>query len=278
MRIVFIKTNDRFDAPVADAFSSGLRIFAHKAEVLGPDDLDKAIGATVLAIVGVRALKRDFREIKKAGGRIVFIDKGHMGRGEYVRTSVDTFMPTRYLMDMKCPPDRFAKLGIEIKSMRSDGRHIIYAGSSHKYSECRGLGGATEYAQKVLGELMRLSPRAIVYRPKPSWQEATPIEGTFFSRPPRGLSDELRGAHCLVTHGSNSAVEALLAGIPTIVLGDGVALPLSKASVQDVEDLYIPTDEERHKWASNLAYCQWSLSELRSGEAWENLSEQLRQF
>ena len=43
-------------------------------------------------------------------------------------------------------------------------------------------GDPTEYAKYLVSEIRKYSKRQIWYRPKPSWRDAMPIEGTYFSR------------------------------------------------------------------------------------------------
>ncbi len=155
----------------------------------------------------------------------------------------------------------------------------MLAGSSAKYHAFYGLSDPTRYAQKIVKQLAHLTKREIIYRPKPSWREAVPIRGTRFSPPKsymlENLGHILPTAHCLITHGSNACFDAMVAGVPSIILGDGVALPISSCDLYKIEDLPKPRDHARLQLLANLAYHQWTESELASGQAWDTIGKWL---
>ena len=155
---------------------------------------------------------------------------------------------------------------------RKSGLQIVFAGSSAKYHAFYDLPDPTAYAREVVARITKLSDRPIIYRPKPSWREAVPVPGSRFSHGKEGILSALANAHCLITHGSNACFEAALMGIPTIVLGAAVARPISSTSLDDIE---FPFRGKRIQWLNNLAYHQWTEGEMRSGEAWQTVREQL---
>jgi len=58
-------------------------------------------------------------------------------------------------------------------------------------------------------------------------------------------------------------LDAVMHGIPVVVLGDGIAKPLSGT----LDEMYHYTDDERDQLLNDIAYCQWTLDEIKSGEA-----------
>lgn len=86
-------------------------------------------------------------------------------------------------------------------------------------------------------------------------------------RPLRGdLQAALSRASVAVTWNSNSAVDAVLAGVPVVVCDRG-AMAWEVAG-HEIGDDYRP---ERGAWAKRLAHCQWSEDEIASGEAWDRM-------
>ena len=276
MKVVFyFSTKDR-ERELANSFVSGVKICCDAGGVI-PIEQYKAPDADVAVVIGVKSLTNKLvSEYKESGRKVIFIDKGHLRREAYWRVSISDFMPCSYLMHTQCKDDRLNALSLDVKSMRTQGSHIVFAGASAKYHICRGLPDVTEYAQKIVHELQVKSSRLVVYRPKPSWLQAVPVSDSFFSRPPRTLEDEMKGAWALVTYASNAAVEAAVEGLPVVVLGDGVAKVVGSDSIDEIESVHIPSDEERWQWLCNVSYCQWTLSEFRSGEAWDTISDQVR--
>jgi hypothetical protein len=177
---------------------------------------------------------------------------------------------------MHCPSDRWDRFGMSPAPWRRRGEQIVFAGSSAKYHEFYQLADPTMYAKKVRGWIReRDQERLIVYRPKPSWRDAKPVVGMEYSTSAQSMTECLQGAHVMVTHGSNACFEAVMAGVPCIVLGDAVAKPISSTSLDELDAPRLATDDERSQWLANLAYLQWNLREMASGEMWANLRNQL---
>lgn len=281
MRIIFWCSDKPHERLLADAFVHGARAFGDECIVrpLTPDVIVEDCDLACMA--GVKSSDM-FWAHWEAKIHTLYFDKGYTRHGapgpvkvwEYWRTSVDGHQPTRYLMDIARPIDRFQQLGIQFKKWRKPNAkgHIVFAGSSQKYHTFYGMRDPTRFAKKLFEDIRELgSRREIVYRPKPSWKDAMPINGTRYSTRPSDIEDELRGAHCLITHGSNACFEAMLEGVPSIILGDAVAKPVSVTEIEKLDDLLMVDDAQRIQWFSNLAYCQWKASEFLSGEAWQHI-------
>lgn len=81
------------------------------------------------------------------------------------------------------------------------------------------------------------------------------------------IQDDFRGAALCVTYNSTSGVEAVLSGVPTVTMDEGaMAWPVASHSI--AEPIVRP---DREKWCHDLAWTQWSLEEIASGEAWSHL-------
>lgn len=120
------------------------------------------------------------------------------------------------------------------------------------------------WAQEQTDRLRTLGHR-VIYRPHPSATTPCP-EGAILST--NTLAEDLKGADRVVTFNSTTAVEAVLAGIPTVTLDEGsIAYPMTS---HDVADPLVRPD--RTGWCHDLAWRQWSLEEFASGEAWAHVS------
>ena len=269
---------------IARMLGQGVQSHGDTFELVDPAEYPAPNKETDVAVmVGVKGYSRKlFDDHLAVGKQVIYIDKGYLGhRGRYYRMSVNSFQPLSYFQSIPRLSDRLKTHNIKLQPMRKNGSHIMIAGGSVKYANWHGLnamGGEdpmTVWARKRILRLRKHSRRPLVYRPKPSWKDAVLVSGARFSRPPRTITQELIDCWALITFGSNAAVDALIAGVPVVVLGDGVALPLAQTSEEKIEDLYIPTDNERQQWLQDLAYCQFNLTEMASGEAWGILKEQI---
>jgi hypothetical protein len=233
-------------------------------------DTSQIPDADVYCFVGVKRGEL-IRKLDAADKTWLYWDKAYnRDWPRWWRVTLCAQQPTGYLMDVNRPADRAVAQGWSrmLRPWRQ-GKHVLYCGSSAKYHDFVGHDekDPTAYAEEVVREIHRRTDRRIVYRPKPSWKAATSVPHAEFA--PRGKNGDihaaLRGAHCLVTHGSSTCFDALLAGVPSIVLGDGVVRPISSTSLDDLEMPKLAGDEERQQLLANLAYCQWNVDEIRTG-------------
>lgn len=88
------------------------------------------------------------------------------------------------------------------------------------------------------------------------------------------LDRDLAGAWALVTHSSNVAVDAVLAGIPVFVEPTASAAPVGNLDYAKLEDPVMP---ERQDWWDSLMCQQFTLDEMRKGFAYKCLSAVAKQ-
>jgi hypothetical protein len=212
--------------------------------------------------------------------RFVF-DKGYnrttiRGANEWVYWSI-RYMPswpeTRLLIN--APHDRLRTIRKTIPKPRKSiyqNTKITLALSSQKYCDHHRLGNATKYAKSIISKMK--TKRHIIYRPKPSFAGAVRIKGARFDYGMMrgksiGLRRTLDRTHVLVTHGSGVALNAIIAGIPAITLGGGIAYGVSGHSLKNLEDPFWPDAKHRLNWLADVGYSHFTLDEMRSGLAWE---------
>jgi len=225
------------------------------------------------------------------GHPILSLDKGYIRTREmwndasipsYWRLCWNAVHPTRYLMAVKRDPERAERMGWKVgwtgvARDRNQGKTIVILGSSEKFHHTCHLPHPTEWAATLVREIRQYSEREIVLRPKPSWANAVPVEGTTFDHGSKSaVADTLKNAHVAITYGSIACVDSVLAGVPVICLGDAVARPISSTMIHDVENPRWASVDDRNQWLANLAYCHWRPSEIHAGLAWATTKEMLR--
>lgn len=279
MRVTFWHSDKPRERILADAFADGVKSHGDTCELRSLLPEPELADCDVAVMVGVKS-RALYRLHWDAGIHIVYIDKGytrHAAHGpvklwEYWRVSVDAHHPTDRLFDRECPPDRWEALGLAMKPWRTShpGQvEIVIAGSSRKYHEFYGMKDPTEWTRKVVRHIRQFDPvSTIVYRPKPSWREAVPIDGTLFSDASESIDEVIGRARVLVTHGSNTTFEAMLAGVPSIILGNGVTRDLSSTDLSEIQHPREVAMSHRMQWARNLAYFQWTMPEMSDGKCW----------
>jgi len=287
MKIGIIGNPDkRFDASVISSFCDGLR--EHGDVGVYVDRVDDITRSDAYVCIGVKDFLRG-RELL-GHDRMLMLDKAIIrvrepgyDAAEYVRLVPDIF---NWSIGFRhnAPSSRFDALGIKLrpKIEHPDEGALLVVGSSEKYHNMYKLVHPTDYAQNIFTALRRYDVKGpYCYRPKPSWSDARPIDGTHWWVPgllTSHLSDNK--TRCVIAHGSSGAIDALIYGVPAIILGHGS--PACAVCDGDLSVLanrgraYFPDDDARYAWASSLAWAQWTRKELANGSAWEYIKPFVR--
>jgi len=145
------------------------------------------------------------------------------------------------------PGDRWDALKTPVAPWQRDGDHIVIANGSHTYDRFHLTEGWLENTVRLVS---RHTKRRLLVRDKETQ---------------RPLQDDLKGAHCLISHGSIAAVEAVILGCPVFVNSESAAALVGKTDLTEVE---APVYPDRTKWLHSLAYCQFDEAELVDGTLW----------
>ena len=133
------------------------------------------------------------------------------------------------------PDDRWRRMNTEVQPWRKNGRHIVIAANTATYAK---LHGCEDWLPNTVTALAKLTDRQLVVRDKEQYQR-------------RPLQKDLDGAHCLVTHGSNAANEAVILGCPVFcrsLLRGGAGRPHRPDKDRS------PVYPDRQPWLNSLAY------------------------
>lgn len=211
-------------------------------------DLIPAVGGTP----GLRTLIEVWKIQQR---RFLYWDRGYLRRifttwlpkgedGGYYRWHLNCFQMRR-VRDVT--GDRFEALDIPVSPWKQSGDKIVIAPSLEDYDLLHGCVG---WVEKTKAKLEEITKRPIVVRHRDS---------------DIPLYDELADAHCLVTHGSNAANEAVVMGCPVFVLGDCAA---RHVGLTDLEKIEKPIYPDRDPWLRSIAHSQYTESEIKDGTVW----------
>jgi len=121
------------------------------------------------------------------------------------------------------------------------------------------------WMEKTLAEIKKHTDREVVIRLK-----APRKQRVYVNTIQEALNDDI---HCLVTYNSIAAIEALMEGVPAIVLGQNAASSLCSNSLSKIESPYKPSEDQVYYLLCNLAYCMFTQGEILDGRAWHLLEE-----
>lgn len=218
-------------------------------------------GTTSIAYGILRGTGEILRECERTGEDYIYCDHSYF---KAHRCDLHTNKPNgyfrlvkndRYARDLgECPSDRFERLGVKIKPWRKSGRHIVVVPVSRFVAAYNGF-NASDWLGTTLARLKEVTDRPITIKPKDS---DAPIE------------DVLENAWALVTMESNAAIDALVAGVPVFAGVSAAVAPIANMSLDQIES---PPMGDREGLFSMLAYQQWTLEEIASGEARESMGD-----
>lgn len=150
----------------------------------------------------------------------------------------------------------------KIQGWRNVGERILIAGMGEKGCGMHGYSYG-QWDRNAVNIIKSVSDREIVFRPKPSCKYSPNIEGVTFEKRKCSLTALFTNIHSLVTHHGNSAVEALVHGIP-VFCNDGVGSLMGHTDLTKIETPHKP--ENRVEFFNQLAWWQWSFEEIQTGE------------
>lgn len=252
------------------AFSDGLKVCGHR--VIDRSASDYGAGQVerfdAVVITGLRGKGRTIRDDYAAVGvPVVVIDYGYLARV----SGVATWNTGHWQIGLgglnkpppfPCPSDRFDALGITIKARSRGGRPVVlgqHVGDpSHGFSRQQ----MQAWAQRLCDE------HGASWRPHPD----SPGVEVRAERADGPLGDVLASASVVYTLCSTAGLDALLAGVPAVA-----EMP-ERSCWGELSGEKLPTVARRAELCARLAYGQWTIDEMRSGEAAKFVTENTQRW
>lgn len=203
-----------------------------------------------------------------AGKPVLVLETGYINRGDgednHYAAGFNGLNGRADFKNKNMPADRAEKLGVRLKD-RQYGEKILLCGQVPQDASVDHIDIA-RWLNDARDEIKSRTSREIVFKTHPQAQVG-PIEGCGYTTKP--LLEAIQGCQCVVTFNSNAAVEAVIEGVPVFAFDAGsMALAVANTEWDALDSPALP---DRTQWLSDLAYCQWNLDEMRSGEAWSHL-------
>lgn len=205
------------------------------------------------------------RQAIQEGKKSLVIERAYLGdRFKWHSMGFDGLNGKANFCNGNVPDDRWVKYWKEsVKPWKAGGDYALVIGQVPGDSALNGLNIYTWAAETVLKALEHYD--RVIFRPHPLDKNKHHVGGAEYST--RTLEEDLKDAAVVITYNSNTAVDAVMNGVPAIAMDKG-SMAWQVASHAIGEPLYTG---DRDDWGRKIAYAQWLPDEIQSGEAWEHL-------
>lgn len=249
-----------------DAFVSGLRAVGYDVRMGGPRDAQP--GDVLVGWNRYTETHEIASRFEKAGGIYVCAENGYLGPGGI---SPHEMGPREwYALAIGGHngsgtwavggPERWQALHVDLKLWRADGEHILVC--PNRAFGRPDLIMPLGWDRKVVERLQRVTKRPIRVRPHPgNGAHKTPLKA------------DLDGAWACVIWSSSAGVQALIRGIPVICESPAWICRLAARlhGSGDVDTQESTQNVRRRAALHRLAWAQWHVSEISSGDAFRHL-------
>lgn len=249
-------TSPRF----AWAFAEGVHAVEPECDVMV--STDDRLEAGSVAMFGSPARWDILNRAREAGRTWFYGDHGYFGRGRFYRITKNAFQATTLRPWTERGGARVRQLGVNIQPWRKGGRHVLVCPPDASYAHLMERSGVPIERPDDWGVWAR--EQLSIYTDRPVRVRERSAAGGMVS-----LAEDLQGCHALVTFMSNAAVEAAVLGVPVFVLGPAAGRAIGLSDLAHIERPDYP--DTRPEFVCTLASQQWTLDEIRAGDAWRYL-------
>lgn len=159
-------------------------------------------------------------------------------------------------------PDRLDRLRLD-RTQFVRGQRIVVIPTHPKVCLAWQLGDPAAWLQRTMADIRRYTDREIIVRERPASRHTRQYHDIFTDF----IQDDV---NAVVAWTSNCLVEAAMHGIPVVSLGASAARPVS-GGLEQVGQLPDIDRDLQEAWLRHLSYAQFTMQEMRTGQAWSML-------
>ncbi len=148
--------------------------------------------------------------------------------------------------------DRWGRLGIDTQPWRLQGREIVIL--PQRGMGKQGTAMPRDWPMTVVERLKKVTDRPIRIRPHPGQNREDPCY-------------DMQDAWAAVTWASGAGIKAIVGGISVFCdFPKWIGAPASTVGIDDIENRFLG---DRYPMLNRLAYAQWTIEEIKTGEPFE---------
>lgn len=277
---LFNKFGAMNSAPVFAAFEQAIKRKGWDISYQNADT-DVAVIWSVLWDGRMAQNHRIWEHYRKKNRPVIILEVGALDRGNLWKVSINGINGSGYFGPIGNDSARRKKLNINLKPWKQ-GNKIIICCQHPKSHQWKGMPNPDQWLGKIIGDMRYYTNREILIRPHPrspvNYLGYEPFVGIHYPNKIPGTYDSfdfdnvLQDTWCVVNWNSNPGTIAALNGVPVFVGPDSYASPVGNLDWSRIESPIMP---DREQWANDLAYTEWTLEEIASGEPLDRLSSRL---
>ena len=273
---VYITESDNTHDRVLGAFYSGCPEEKYIRHVSDYEESDVAVvfGVYKKAVAASHMRGEIIARQRIVGRKVVVLETGYVNRGEgknnHYAVGFNHINGGADFRNEGMPPDRWGRLNTTLKPWhtKDEQEAVILCGQVPWDASVQHM-DMVPWLMETAAAIRKVTYRPIIYRPHPKAVHALPSYIPGCRTSVVSLEEDLEKAWATVVYNSNSSVESLIAGVPVVALGPGSMVNgYAATDLNGIEDRCMP---DRTPWASDLAYAQWTMNEMREGLAWAHL-------
>lgn len=201
------------------------------------------------------------QQLRQAGRNVLVMERGFVDRMSWTSFGWNG-LNGRATRNWDALPARWAVLSDRVRAWRPNGSYVLLIGQVTGDMSVSHVNLSAWYLEAI--EALHPLGLPVLFRPHPVALEYGQHDDVPCDRVFGDLASALDGAAVVATFNSNTGVDALLAGKPTIARDPGsMAWPIA------ARDWSIQSEPDRLEWFKRLTSSQFSLDEIRSGFAWD---------
>jgi len=266
--------------PVFDAFANGARLLGHDI-VFNDYDCDVPVIWSVLWNGRMSKNRTVWQFFRQQGRPVVVLEVGGLKRNSTWKVGINGINRDAYFGSGGNSSSRFEGLGLELKPWKTDNTGDILFCTQHDKSQQLANISQSNLILKTIEHIRKQTSKRIILRPHPRCPLPA-IEYEFENvvrQEPRQIINtyddydfDLTNVYLVYSFSSNPGLQSAIQGVPVCVSEHSLAYDVSNDWFGDINNLKYP---DRQQWANDLAYTEWTIEEISTGNPLKRLTSSL---
>jgi hypothetical protein len=270
--------------PVFDAFANSVINSGNSiCDSTNIDDADVHVIWSVLFHSRMLGNRNVWNNCRSAGKPVIVLEVGGIKRGTTWKVGLNGINRDAYFGKKGNDSQRAQALGLELKSWKSSGDHILICGQHDKSLQWQNMPPMSSWVMNTIESIQRYTDKPIIFRPHPRCRldqiehqyqnvyRQTPLHIT-------GTYDDYNlifsKAHAVISWSSNPGVQSVISGIPAFVGPSSLAYDVGN-DIDFIHDIENPMMPERQQWLNDYAWTEYTIEEIAQGIPLKRLTTRL---